>query len=42
MRRFAHEKSAAVDFADKYSIARRDLPANGNDVRPPLNWETFE
>jgi hypothetical protein len=42
MRRFAHQKSAAAEFADKYSIARRNLPANGNDVRPSLDWETFE
>jgi hypothetical protein len=32
MRRLAFEKFAAAEFTDKYSIARRDLPAKGNDV----------
>jgi hypothetical protein len=42
MRWFAHEKSAAAEFADKYSSTRRDVPANGNDVRPSLDLGTFE
>jgi len=32
MRWLALEKFAAAEFADKYSIARCDLPANGSDA----------
>ena len=42
MRRFAHEKSAAAEFADKSSFARRDLPPNANDVRLSLYFHPFE
>ena len=34
----ALEKFAATEFTDKYSIARRDVLANGNDVRLSLNF----
>jgi hypothetical protein len=32
MRRLALEKFAAAEFTDKYSIARRDIPANSSDA----------
>ncbi len=42
MSRLALEKFAAAEFADEFSIARCDLPADGDDVWPSLDFHSFE
>src|SRR4030095_6415380 len=42
MRRLAFQKLAAAEFADEFSVTRGNFPANGDDVRPSLNLESFK
>src|SRR5262245_49234162 len=42
MGRFALQKSAAPDLADKFAVTRRDLAANSHDVRPAFDRQAFK
>ncbi len=42
MRRLALEEFSAAKFANEFSIARRELSANGHDVRPALDFHSFK
>ena len=42
MRWLALEVSAAAKFTNELAVARRNLSPYGNDMWPPLNFETFK
>src|SRR5438132_9320828 len=42
MRWLAFQELAAAEFADEFAVTRRNFAADGDNVRPSLNLESFE